>query len=431
MNSLLEISSMEKQNEVSSSVEINRPRVSIVIPCYNHSQFVGGAISSVIDQTFIDYEIIVVDDGSTDNSREVVASFREGVRYIWQENQGLSAARNRGILEARGPLIGLLDSDDLYEQNFVAEMVSVLDKYPDADAAYCVAKTIDLDNNPLPQQIGKVVPPDELFDGLLRGGSFPPSCLFARRYCYEQPGFLFDESLNRVADLDLWLKMAKRFKVKGVDKSLLRYRIMPSSLSSNADLILEHRLEILQKHLDCDPTLKYSSDEIRHEIFGRSYIAATIDSLQIQEYAKAYNYFSKAFVLSPNLAADFDVFYDLATGEQPKGYRGDFSTLDIRNISKLLISWLIQMFPSDDIPDELRNKKSVAYANAFLALAILSYGKRDFKSCRRYLMRTLISEPRFLLNSRLMPTLVRSLLPVGLVDWLKHYRPAAGHPKLI
>ena len=104
-----------------------QPRASVVIPSYNHGEFVGDAISSVLAQTYGDYEILIVDDGSTDNTAEIVAQFGSRVRYIRQENQGLSSARNRGINVARGEFIGLLDADDMYEPTFLMSMIEALD----------------------------------------------------------------------------------------------------------------------------------------------------------------------------------------------------------------------------------------------------------------------------------------------------------------
>jgi glycosyltransferase involved in cell wall biosynthesis len=118
----------EKTVELSEAPGPATPRVSVVIPNYNHTRFITGAIQSVLNQTYRSFEVIVVDDGSTDNSREVVASFGSQVRYIWQENQGLAGARNTGIRAARGQLIGLLDADDQWLPDFLEKMVALADE---------------------------------------------------------------------------------------------------------------------------------------------------------------------------------------------------------------------------------------------------------------------------------------------------------------
>ena len=99
--------------------------VSIIIPNFNQARFVVSAIESALGQTYPFFEIIVVDDGSTDNSREVVARFGNKVRYMWQKNQGLAGARNTGIKAAKGEFIGLLDADDEWERNFLDSMLAL------------------------------------------------------------------------------------------------------------------------------------------------------------------------------------------------------------------------------------------------------------------------------------------------------------------
>ena len=112
--------------------EQEMPKVSIITPNYNHAQYVGDAIRSVLAQDYQNFEMLIIDDGSTDNSREVVAQFTDDrIKYIWQENKGLSAARNTGINIAKGELIGLLDADDIYETDFLSTLVSILTTNPE------------------------------------------------------------------------------------------------------------------------------------------------------------------------------------------------------------------------------------------------------------------------------------------------------------
>jgi len=90
------------------------PQISVIIPAYNGSLYIRPAIASVLHQTYRDWELIVVDDGSTDNTRQIVQQYEDKLRYLYQENQGVAAARNRGILEAKGELIAFLDQDDFF-----------------------------------------------------------------------------------------------------------------------------------------------------------------------------------------------------------------------------------------------------------------------------------------------------------------------------
>ena len=112
------------------------PRVSVIIPTYNRATLVCKAIDSVLEQTFGDHEILVIDDGSTDGTESAVAGYGQRVRYFWQDNRGMSAARNRGIDLARGEYLALLDSDDLWMPFKLELMVSVLDRFPEAGFAF-------------------------------------------------------------------------------------------------------------------------------------------------------------------------------------------------------------------------------------------------------------------------------------------------------
>jgi glycosyltransferase involved in cell wall biosynthesis len=120
----------------------NEPLVSVVIPTYNRAHCVGEAIKSVLDQTYKNFEIIVVDDGSTDNTQEVLATFGDRIRVIRQENKGVSAARNAGIREARGEWLAFLDSDDLWLPDKLGIQIADLRRYPEAIAHMVDAEII-------------------------------------------------------------------------------------------------------------------------------------------------------------------------------------------------------------------------------------------------------------------------------------------------
>src|SRR4028119_1061372 len=107
------------------------PRVSVIIPVYNCDRYIQEAIESVLNQTYSDYEIIVVDDGSTDNTRSVLEPYFHRIHYIYQENQGASAARNRGLQEARGKFVAFLDADDFFLlPSKLAEQVACFEAQP-------------------------------------------------------------------------------------------------------------------------------------------------------------------------------------------------------------------------------------------------------------------------------------------------------------
>jgi glycosyltransferase involved in cell wall biosynthesis len=157
-------------------------KVSVIIPNYNQSHYLASAIHSVLRQSFKDFEIIVVDDGSTDNTLEVLAQFSDQVVYLRQENQGLAGARNTGIRAARGELIGLLDADDEWRPDYLEQMLALSEKHPDAAVFYCMAQCMDVDGGDLPQVVGgPPVAPELLYQKLLRANFIIPSTVMFRR----------------------------------------------------------------------------------------------------------------------------------------------------------------------------------------------------------------------------------------------------------
>lgn len=394
------------------------PLVSVVIPSYNHARYLEGAIRSALQQTYDNCEIIVVDDGSTDDTKEVVAKYADRVRYIWQENQGLSAARNAGIRAAEGQLIGLLDADDLYEPQFIATLTSVLMSDPEMDAVYCKCITVDAENNPLPQRIGQIVPPDQLHRTLLNGGFFPPLCMFARKYCYEELG-LFNRSFQGCADWDMWLRMSARYNIAGVDEVLARYRVVQDSMSHDHRHMLDDRTRVLHEYFPDEPADRSRWTASYRRASAYNQLRATIEFLQVHDQEQANHYLREAFTTYPELAADLDVFYRLGLGSQPMGYRGDFSTLDLDRNARVLLSMMDRLFDNPPVPPQLKSYRRVAYANSYLALGLLNYGARRFGEARGFLIRAMMTKPGYVFRRRYLSTLAKSLLGVQTVDRFK------------
>ena len=183
---------------------MNLPLVSAVIPTYNYAQYLPEAVESALAQTYPNMEVIVVDDGSTDRTRECLAPYRERIAYIYQPNRGLSAARNTGIAAARGEWIALLDSDDTWHPEKTALQLRA------AEGMDHLALVGSPPADRMPEHLAPpVVRVLEVRDFLLNVPLGPSSALIRRR-CLEDVG-LFDESLTSVEDRDMWLRLSARF----------------------------------------------------------------------------------------------------------------------------------------------------------------------------------------------------------------------------
>jgi glycosyltransferase involved in cell wall biosynthesis len=397
------------------------PLVSVIIPCYNHAHFVGEAIKSVLEQDYQHYEIILVDDGSTDNTREVVAQFGFKVRYIYQQNQGLSAARNSGLRAARGELVGFLDADDLYEPNFLSTLVAILKANPQADAVHCACRFVDRFNNPLPQIAGKVVPASQLYSTMLKGNFLTPVCMFAYKYCYEETGG-FDRAFQGVADWDMWLRISKSFTVIATEQVLARYRVTPYSMSTDIESMLEDRLNVLAKHVGTKPSDRSSLSNEELESYSRVYLRAAVEYLQTGDQGQAYKCFYQALHLSPPLVEFQDIFYELAWGCTPRGQRGDFSLLDLTHNAQVLLEMLKKVFTDARISPALKQHERGAYSNAFLVLSQLSFGKGQPEDIRKFWLLTLSKSPTSAFRKDYVLLIFKSFLGVSLLSKLGYLK---------
>lgn len=413
---------IEQNSQNASDFQVKSPRVSVVMPTYNQAHLISKSIQSVLNQTYQDFELIVVIDGSPDNTREIVAQFDYPVRVIWQENQGLPGARNTGIRAARGEIIALLDGDDLYEPDFLSVLISLLDSYPKADAVYGVAQFVDENNNLLPQRTGGAVPPERLYDQLLRGNFMTPMCMVAYKRCYEQVGF-FDTSLQK-GEWDMWLQFAHRFTVISTDRVLARYRVLPQSMSAaNPVPMLQANLAVLQKHFGNGSLANVSAWTLpQRQAYGRCHIATAVEYLQSQDEEQAYPYLREAFKVAPELLAEFDVFYELGCANQVRGFRGDFSLLDVSSNAQVLLRLLAKLFGDPEMAVQIEKYRGVGYANTYFVLGTLYYGARQFGQARRFLARAVLTKPGFGLKRQLVITLLKSLLGVKLIDHFKSLR---------
>lgn len=401
----------------------HEPLVSIVIPNYNHAQYVSDAIRSVLAQEYRNREIIVVDDGSTDNSRETIARFGDQVQYIYQRNAGLSAARNTGIRASKGSLIGLLDADDMYEPDFLGTLVPELQENPDADGIYCGYRFVDHENNLLPQVEARPVTHDKLYEALLDGNFFVPESVFLHRYVYEDVG-LFDESLRACEDWDVWLRATKEYKIINSTRILTRHRVLPGSMSTDPKRMLDNRLAVLKKHVGEEPVGNGYS--VAQRAYGRAYLGSCVEYLQYGDQVRAFECFQKMSNVCPELLMELDTFYQLGCGDQPKGSMGDLTSLNVERNGKPLLAMMKRLFDDDETNADVKHLKQAASAKAYFALGMLGYGAREFREARHFLMNAVAINPRLILDRQLVSRWLKSLMDPELINRLKNLREKAA-----
>lgn len=213
--------------------------VSVVIPTYNHRDTVAEAIESALAQEGVDLEIIVVNDGSPDDTPDVLKRYLGRIRYLEQENAGQAAARNRGIAEATGEFVALLDDDDQWPAGKLAWQVEALRKNPDAVLVYGEDVRVDTGGHPLPPtpRKGYKRPSGEVYRDFLEGCWIAsPGQTLIRRSAIDQIGG-FDTGVWGSDDWDLYLRLAEIGRFIYEDRPALRYRIHGGNASAN---VLKH-----------------------------------------------------------------------------------------------------------------------------------------------------------------------------------------------
>lgn len=225
---------------MATEADLSQPLVSVVIPSYNYGQFVGDAVESALAQTYRPIEVIVVDDGSTDDTLLRLLPFSGRIRVIHQENRGLSAARNAGIKAASAEWVAFLDSDDLWHpEKLQVQMAGAL------------KSGADLVGSSPTDELPEHLDPDPRLEKLtvrdfLSWTPLGPSSAIVRRSCFDTLG-LFDESLRSVEDLDMWLRLAARFSVVRVDSPCWWYRTHTGQMTRNPDRMYENCTRVLRR----------------------------------------------------------------------------------------------------------------------------------------------------------------------------------------
>ena len=200
------------------------PMVTVIIPTYNSARFIGEALESVFAQTYADFDVIIVDDGSTDDTRQAIEPYRDRLTYIEQENGGPANARNRAIREASGKYIAFLDADDLWEPEKLASQVNAFENNPNLGMVITENSLFD-GRGTFRQKVGKknyLMKGDIVRNIFLESGVVTPTVM-VRKDVLEAVG-PFEECLRIAEDDNLWIRIAANYGVELVDKSLVRVR---------------------------------------------------------------------------------------------------------------------------------------------------------------------------------------------------------------
>ena len=294
------------------------PKVSVIIPTYNRAEFLCSAITSVLNQTFHNFEIIVVDDASQDHTREVMNSLGDKrIRYIRHEkNKGVAATRNTGLVNAKGTYIAFLDDDDEWLPEKLQKQFNLLESCQNiVGVVYTGAFVVRKSDRKI---LYKVFPNKrgDIFNLILAKNKIAyTSTIFLRRQCFEKIG-LFDKSLEFAEDYDMWLRISKEFQFEYINELLIKYILHDDkqSLTHNYETVIRD-LEILLKKYA--PLLEANSK-------GQSYHYRELGEVycRIGDIKKGREAFVRAIKLAPlEIRHYYDLFLSLLGAENFKKFK--------------------------------------------------------------------------------------------------------------
>ena len=221
------------------------PKISVIIPVYNGERYIKEAIDSVLNQTYENYEIIVINDGSTDNTIKILKNYVNKIRWKNQENKGVVSAKNSGIKIAKGEYFAYLDADDVFLPDKLELQIKKLNENPKLGLVFCEYYYMDKNG-----KIIKLIKPTKKIK-LIQDNFIPTSGVICKKSCLEKIG-IFEYDVGSDYDWDLWLRISEQFPISYVNKPLLKYRIHSSNISRTrvkniVDYELEMKIKLLEK----------------------------------------------------------------------------------------------------------------------------------------------------------------------------------------
>lgn len=397
------------------------PQISVIIPTYNRREYVQLAIDSVLAQSYTDYEIIVIDDGSTDGTSDALrARYGERVRLVTQTNQGESVARNRGVQIAHGQYIALLDSDDLWLPDKLAKEMAMLEGDPRLGMVFCQAWLIDAQGHLLADRPeGESLTDRDLtlenlcFENVIGG----PSTTLLRRDIYKAVGG-FDNNIHYGEDWDLFLRIAAQYRIGIIAEPLScirRHRgtqcYYPSA-DRNARRFDDH-LKLINKALATWPG--QLPDPIRHRILARQYAEAFLAELAVKNDDSAQRYLEQAQRLAPELLRDTAVFGQLVVNYTAV-MAEDSQHSDLKLAAQYLQKVMGQLQRAG--AGEPAFVQQVT-AQASATIGFIAYQRGNTIAARRHFMQAIRHDRRWLRNSGVISIIAESILGKSILDALR------------
>ena len=264
--------------------------VSVIIPTYNCGKYIKDAIESVFSQTYKNFEIIVIDDGSTDDTENNINGYVDRITYFKQPHRGAASARNEGLKRAKGDFIAFLDADDVWEKEKLEKQIRYFEEHPEVGMVYTDLYRIDMRTNRMLHRWSEVFPVKEgfLFKDLIERNFIQTSTTLIKKEVIECIGF-FDETFKAYEDIDYWVRIAEKFKIGYIPEPLVKYRMFSGTLSQKTFWMVEGRLKVFEKHAS-----KIEDEKWKRKVLADIYSEFMIAHYLFNDMKRAREYFYKA-----------------------------------------------------------------------------------------------------------------------------------------
>lgn len=384
---------MISSTECTVGMDSGRPKVSVIIPAYNAAAFIRFAVESVLSQTYQGIEVLVIDDGSTDETAAILQSYGSRLRYILQTNSGPSAARNRGILESSGEILAFLDADDTWAPDFLKLQVGVLDTRPEVDAIYAWAQFVDEGGKPLADSLCSSLDGVTIRRLLLGGDSVLFSTVAVRKSSLDRVG-LFDPALRQGEDWDMVLRMlVAGLRFACTPRLLVQRRVHPRSLTADAEQGLYWERVVLEKALSTLP-LPPDCSALGPPASFRILQRAAMGCWRRGDRQAAVERLIEGFAAWPAALHRPQTYLGIIYRLPPSGRRSEKEILqDLERLADEAMQLLDDVFRHADLAPTVRANQHVAWSALHAVFALLFAKRRHWRSAMRHAVRSLFIHP--------------------------------------
>ncbi len=372
--------------------------VSVIIPAYNQGHFLAEAVNSVLCQTYPHVEVIVVDDGSTDDTAVVAHSFTDPrVRYVYKQNGGLSSARNEGLRHAQGQTISYLDSDDCFLPEKLSILMGEMEAHPDVGLVAGQAIPVDEHGRHVGKKFDTPLPTDP--PQLLLGNPLHVGSVLVRRDWQERAGF-FDESLRSYEDWDMWLRLARLgCPMSYVSQPVSLYRFHTAQMTRDGRQMTTATFAVLDK-LFADPTLPPDWQAMKDRAYSQANLRKTAQAYRNRDYDTGQESLRQAIALDPSLMAD--------EGAALARHFAAWVELPKTSDKFAFLEDIYHNLPPELTPLQARRKQELG--RAAMQVAFEAYEKKEMAETRTAVRRALRYQPGWLANRGALSILLRSHL---------------------